>query len=329
MLRFSPWSNPIDPHILFPISSYQELLEELNCSDFQQWLTKWDLRGGVELAFSAWPNAIKKDWLWALGLPFLTDIERYLQLPDKRILFGISGLPGCGKTSFGKWIEAASSELNWSVKVISMDDFYLPSKDLDQAMEGNPWRVPRALPGSHSTQILKDTIEHWKLTGNLKAPQFDKALRNGLGDRSGWTFSKPDILVIEGWFLGCKLSNGINNFMDDPSIHIEPITSSEKDYQAIVQSELKQYQSIWDEFERIWHIKAIDFLSTKKWKAEQELNLQLERGASIKGESLDRFHRMVQTSIPIRSLQSVKSDVVAKLNTSREIKWIGLSKHDI
>tara|TARA_B100000700_G_scaffold323474_1_gene427320 strand:- start:1016 stop:2005 length:990 start_codon:yes stop_codon:yes gene_type:complete len=328
MIEYYFLSDLVKSHVSFPLSSYEELLIELNFSDIDQWINTWNLRGGSNLAASSWPQGTKKDWLWGLGLPFLTDIERYLQINEERIIFGISGLPGCGKTSLGKWIESAALELNWAVKVISLDDFYLPSKELDEAMAGNPWRVPRGLPGSHSIQLLKDTIQTWKTTGLLKSPHFDKALRNGKGDRSGWSVGNPEILIIEGWFLGCQLTNNITNSMDDLLVDIKPITSIEKDYQFVVQRELKKYQPIWDEFERIWHLKAIDFLATKNWKTQQESNLQRERGASLQGEDLDLFHRMVQTSIPLESIQSVKSDVIVKLNESRQIKWVGLSNQE-
>ena len=94
----------------------------------------------------------------------------------------------------------------------------------------------------------------------------------------------------------------------------------------VVQSALKKYQPIWEEFERVWHIKAIDFLSFRQWKTQQEMNLQRERGASIKGESLEKFIRMIETAIPQKDLQSIRSDVLVQLNTFRQIKWVGKSE---
>jgi len=327
MIKSSPWSIPPDPQLLFPLNSYEQLLEAINCPEPFAWLKQWDQRGGVDLASYAWHPGMKKDWLWGIGLPFLSDIERFLRIKSQRTLFGISGLPGCGKTTFGKWLEAAAAQLNWSLKVVSLDDFYLPSQELEKAMFGNPWGVPRALPGSHSIQLLKESIDIWRNTGNLKAPKFDKALRNGLGDRCGWSHSNPQILVIEGWFLGCELASKKITLMDDSLVDSESISPLEKEYQAIVQSALEKYQSIWDEFERIWHLKAVDFTSTKEWKTEQEINLQNERGASLKGKTLELFHRMIETAIPIEDLQSVRSDVVVKLNSSREIIWVGPRKY--
>ena len=110
MTNYSPWSEPIDPHILYPIKPFNNLLESLNWENPIEWLNHWQTRGGVNLASSAWPLATKNDWIWGLGLPFLSDVERFI-FKEERIILGISGLPGCGKTSFGKWLEAAAGEL--------------------------------------------------------------------------------------------------------------------------------------------------------------------------------------------------------------------------
>ena len=58
--------------------------------------------------------------------------------------------------------------------------------------------------------------------------------------------------------------------------------------------------------------------------AAQELNLQRHRGASIKGKSMGLFLRMNQTTIPQENLQLIKSDLVARLDSSREIKGVGI-----
>ena len=37
-------------------------------------------------------------------------------------------------------------------------------------------------------------IDLWYKNGSLIIPQFDKSLRHGLGDRSGWRLSKPKVI---------------------------------------------------------------------------------------------------------------------------------------
>ncbi len=258
-----------------------------------------------------------------MGLPFLSDIERYLINSQRPLIFGISGLPGCGKTSFGKWLEVAAIELSWPLTVLSMDDFYLTADELNIAMYGNPWNVPRGLPGSHSIELLEECIDTWMQHGHLSAPQFDKALRNGLGDRSGWHQSQPKILVLEGWFLGCSTDEESNKLFENKSKNFASLTDREYEYRKVIQNSLAKYQVIWNRFKRIWHLKAIDFYGAADWKVQQEIKMMQERGSALNGKDLDSFIRMIQHSIPKESLQSINSDVVIKINKAREIKWVG------
>ena len=101
---------------------------------------------------------------------------------SERKIIGISALPGTGKTTLGKWLEAISLKLNFKVNVISIDDFYLPSDEMKYAINNNPWNVSRGFPGSHSVHLMRETLLNWKVDGHLKVPVFDKSLRNGLGD---------------------------------------------------------------------------------------------------------------------------------------------------
>ena len=319
----TPWSEPRDPDLMFPMRSYEQLLYDLGWEDPLAWLHHWIERGGLNLACSAWPPNIRTNWLWGLCLPFLSEIEQYIGNQEHQIILGISGLPGCGKTTFGKWIEAVAAELDWSVSVISMDDFYLPGPQLDIAMAGNPWNVPRGLPGSHSIDLFEQTIDSWMKKGDLCAPQFDKALRNGRGDRCGWRRTSPNILVIEGWFLGCSTTQLDSYNVSMMNENTPPLLLSEHEYRSVVQASLQRYQFLWKKFGRIWHLKASEFDATSLWKSQQEMNMQEERGASLKGNSLDSFIRMIQTSIPKRSLQSIDSSVVVKLNRARSITWVG------
>ncbi len=307
-------------------TNFSTLLAELGWPNSAEWLDYWLDRGGESIAANSWPDGVRSDWFWSVGFPFLSDLERHLKSDSKPVLFGISGLPGCGKTTFGRWLEAAALELNISLAVISLDDFYLPSPQLDLAMAGNPWNVPRALPGSHSTELIMQTIQRWKRDGNFVAPVFDKALRNGKGDRSGWRECSPQILIIEGWFLGCPLSKLEPDSNEDLELLSPPLSLSEKKYRSTVQKCLEEYIQIWEEFDRLWHFKADDFRSTKYWKAQQESNLIRERGSGLSGDSLDSFIRMIEASLPQTSLECIASNVLILLNQSRSIKWVGRSQ---
>ncbi len=324
--NLSPWSNPKNPDILFPIESYEKLLKTLGYQEVSKWLEGWSIRGGANLAFSAWPRNIKSDWIWGIGLPFLSEIEHSITESKDSVLLGISGLPGCGKTSLGKWLEKACLELNWPLTVISLDDFYYSATQLNDAMEGNPWGVPRGLPGSHSIELLNQVLDHWSNTEEILAPQFDKSLRNGLGDRSGWRKTRTKILVIEGWFLGCEpIKNSSIIELAEKNIY-PPLGTQERIYRKRIQHSLCEYNSIWSRFKRIWHLKSLDFNSTRNWKTEQEKNMGKLRGSSLKGKSLESFIRMIQASIPQESLMNINSDVIIEIDSLRQIRWVGVNE---
>jgi len=79
-------------------------------------------------------------------------------------------------------------------------------------IKNTPWNVSRGFPGSHSVKLMHDKLLDWKNNGELNVPVFDKSLRNGLGDRSHWRSDNPDLLILEGWFLGTEpLSTDIND----------------------------------------------------------------------------------------------------------------------
>ncbi len=305
-------------NISFPLERFYSLLLELDWQP-SEWIDFWRNHNSVKTLSSLLPAGTKADWIWGICIPLLSDINKNLLRNKKRKIYGISALPGCGKTSLGRWLEAAGKELNVSIKVISLDDFYLPGIELDKAMQGNPWGVPRGLPGSHSISLLEQSLDIWLSSGFLKAPKFDKALRNGCGDRSGFLECNPDLLVLEGWFLGCcPINNDFSEAISNDSLSIT-LTEKEKLYRERIQKILIQYLSIWNRIHRIWHIKPIDYSSTCQWKIEQEKEMLLKRGAALKGDSLKSFVRMIQCSLPEESLMNIDADVVVEINNQRDV----------
>ncbi len=320
---YSPWSVPDENEIGFSLLEYESLLYELGYNEPLKWANQWIALGGSSFNSNVWPASTKFDWVWGIGFPLLTDLANHLATSSYRHIIGLSGLPGTGKTSLGKWLEAASKALNCSICVISIDDFYLPSCELVKAMEGNPWNVPRGLPGSHDIKLLKETLVRWLNTGELLSPQFDKALRGGCGDRSGWRKFKPQILVIEGWFLGCHDLVSQKSSLSKNSL-IPPLSTAEKSYRELVQISLREYLPIWEIFTRIWHLRPEHFHYAASWKEQQEKQMMNERGAALNGADLNAFIRMIFSAIPQESIINIPANVVVNLNEDRSINSIGI-----
>ena len=193
-----------DLNIKFPLDKFEKLIIDIGWESMDDWFNFWNNQKNILSIDQFWSNKVNDDWIWGLALPLLSQAYKFKNNFSDRKIIGISALPGTGKTTLGKWLEAISLKLDFKIAVISIDDFYLPSPEMKLAIKNNPWNVSRGFPGSHSVKLMHDKLLNWKISGELKVPVFDKSLRNGLGDRSHWRSDKPDLLIIEGWFLGVE-----------------------------------------------------------------------------------------------------------------------------
>ena len=191
-----------DLNINFPLDKFEKLIIDIGWESLDDWFDFWNNQKDILSIDQYWNNKVNDDWIWGLALPLLSQAYRFHNNFSNRKIIGISALPGTGKTTLGNWLEAISLNLNFKIAVISIDDFYLPSDEMKLAIKNNPWNVSRGFPGSHSVKLMYEKLINWKINGELNVPVFDKSLRNGLGDRSHWRFDNPDLVILEGWFLG-------------------------------------------------------------------------------------------------------------------------------
>ena len=296
-----------------------KLLRFLGIDDPHQWRQSWICQL-INLELEAWHPNSSADWLWSLGIPLLSLAHEY---QGRKKLVGLSALPGCGKSSLGIWLETAARNLGLSLQVVSIDDFYFPADQLERSMQGNPWGVPRALPGSHDLKLLQQTLAHWRQGQDVQCPQFDKALRNGRGDRSGWRACNADLLVLEGWFVGCE--GGYDPTLQDRDLE-PPLTAKELAYRKQTEQILQRYQPIWTQLDLLWQLRAMDSQSPRLWKRQQEHDMHTSRGSSLNGSELDGFIRMILSAIPSETVRNIPADVVIDVDSSRELTRIHLNQ---
>ena len=296
-----------------------KLLRFLGIDDPHQWRQSW-ISQLINLELEAWHPNSSADWLWSLGIPLLSLAREY---QGRKTLVGLSALPGCGKSSLGHWLETAAHNLGLSLQVVSIDDFYFPAEQLERSMQGNPWGVPRALPGSHDLKLLQCTLEDWRNGLPVQCPCFVKALRNGLGERSGWRTCDADLLVLEGWFVGCPA--GYEPTMQEEGLN-PPLTRSEMAYRRKIEEILQRYQPIWHQLDQLWQLRATDHQSPQLWKRQQEDAMRTARGSSLNGSALDGFIRMILSAIPSETIQNIPADVVFDVDPNRDLTRIRLNR---
>ncbi len=304
---------------LFPLDTYRLFLEGLSINP-SLFFDKWSDIDTQTIFDKYWKKNTKSDWKWSLTFPFFSLLENYVNYINHPTIIGFSGLPGSGKSTLGFWIDSVARELSLDIKVVSLDDFYLPGQEMDIAMKGNPWNVPRGFPGSHSLDLLHQSLDTFLKTGVLISPAFDKSLRNGKGDRSGWSEIRSKVLVLEGWFVGCEPVSDLSKIDNLAEDELDfSLRQSEKDYRILIQESLGQYSKIWKKIDKLWHLKSSQFNNTILWKSQQEDEMIRLKGSGLKGNYLTDFIRMIQTSIPQQSLSFINSDTTVEISQNRRI----------
>ena len=214
-----------------------------------------------------------------------------------------------------KWLEAISLKLNFKIGYFT-DDFYLPSDQMKTVIENNPWNVSRGFPGSHSVKLMHEKLLNWKINGELNVPVYDKSLRNGLGDRSHWRMDNPDLLILEGWFLGIEPSPfDVNN---DQPINLAALSKHESLYRLKIQDNLYQYLDVCL-IDNIWHLNPLKFEYMNLWKSNQEKEMLLKKGSALQDEKLSNFLRMFNVSIPHKSFDAINSYALILIDQYRNL----------
>ena len=309
-------------NINFPLDKFEKLIVDIGWESLDDWFIFWNTQKNILSIDQYWNNKVNDDWIWGLALPLLSHAYKFQNNYSDRKIIGISALPGTGKTTLGKWLEAISMKLNFKISVISIDDFYLPSDEMKLAIKNNPWNVSRGFPGSHSVKLMHEKLLNWKINGELNVPVFDKSLRNGLGDRSHWRLDNPDLLIIEGWFLGIQPLSGDLNYQ---IINSAELSSHELSYSHIIQNNLNKYLDVWSLIDKIWHLKPMKFEYMNMWKINQEKEMFLQKGNSLKDDKLSNFLRMLNVSIPHKSFDAINSYALLLIDQERNIVEAGLN----
>ena len=302
--------------INFPVDKFEKLIIDIGWESLDDWFNFWKIQKNILSVDQYWNNKVNDDWIWGLALPLLSQAYKFHNNYSERKIIGISALPGTGKTTLGKWLEAISIKLNFKISVISIDDFYLPSDEMKLAIKDNPWNVSRGFPGSHSVKLMHEKLLNWKINGELNVPVFDKSLRNGLGDRSHWRSDNPDLLVIEGWFLGIKPFPIDVNFQN---ISLADLSPQESSYRCNIQNNLNKYLDIWSLIDNIWHLKPLKFEYMNMWKTNQEKEMFLQKGKALQDEKLSNFLRMLNVSIPHKSFDFINSYALLLIDQGRNL----------
>lgn len=216
------------------------------------------------------------DYLW----PLVQDMNAHYKATgfDRPWLVGLQGTQGSGKSTVCLFIKALLEKcFNYSVLVMSIDDFYLTRQERQTLSETvHPLLVTRGVPGTHDVQLAKNTFEaiaEMQEGGSIAYPSFDKSI-DDRKDKSAWPTidKKVDIILFEGWCVGATaqterlLEQGINQ--------LENEEDADGTWRHYVNDQLKgPYKELYGQLDNLIVLKAPSFKQVYEWRLLQEQKL--------------------------------------------------------
>ncbi len=273
---------PLDPAFspLWPETPYQRLLQACGVEDPVAWQERWRQHPDV--------LSIPPDPRWAVVLPLLSRCQGAVG-KGKRLLIGLNAPVGAGKSSLGAWLSALAPALGLRLSSLSIDDFYWPWQERISRMAGNPFGVDRVPPGSHDADLLAHQLASWRQDGVLRWPRFDKRLRQGRGDRSDWSAQQADVVLLEGWMIGCRaigpaaLAERLERLGGGASLGLTP---EEQAWLPHWDTALLPYAPVWEQLDGLWLLRPLDWSWPHRWRFQAEAR-QRRLGGSIKGSAVN------------------------------------------
>ncbi len=283
----------------FPSGPHRRLLAACGVEDPDSWAVAWRQR----LEWHGWrPGAIdlSPSLVWGLALPLLARCAQGAGT-GKRWLIGLNGPVGAGKTTLARCLEQLAPLLGSRLAVVSIDDAYRPWEERRNRLAGNPFGVDRVPPGSHDVALLLERIRIWREGGALDLPRFDKRLRQGSGDRSGWERLEADVLVLEGWLLGCRPLGSeelARQLSKDRAARFTDLSPEEWLWLPRWDEALAGYVPLWSELDALWQLRPTDWSLPRRWRFQAEARQRRRSGAGLDGAALNRLVRASLGSLP-------------------------------
>ena len=217
----------------------------------------------------------------------LTVKEHYKPLADRIVkLFnkknavyfvGINGCQGSGKSTLTEFMaEYLIAQYQLNVIVMSLDDFYVPSKKRNQlARDIHPLLATRGVPGTHDitalNHVLSQLSEH---RAGFSIPRFNKAIDEPFPQNQWTSVEKPvDIILLEGWCWGVTAQT--DEQLQTPINELEREHDTDGKWRSYVNQQLKTaYEPLYKKMDFWLALQAPSFDCVYQWRLEQEQKLQ-------------------------------------------------------
>ena len=245
------------------------------------------------------------------------------------LMVGICGAQGTGKSTLAEFLaEELDWMADWSVAVLSMDDFYLSRIErLELSRKVHPLMATRGPPGTHDCGMMGDYLQRLRRLGDgesLPLPRFDKS-RDDRAPPESWpcVVGPLDAVILEGWCLGVPPQDASD--LVTPINDLEARRDGDACWRTHVNDCLREdYAEIFSQLERLIFLQAPDMESVLRWRSKQERKLIAGTSARKPGimneaqlqefvQHFERLSRVAMAQLP------AMADVTLMLDSSHQV----------
>ena len=255
----------------------------------------------------------------------------------QRPVLGLNGPVGAGKSTLARQLQRLFAAEGLQLAVASIDDAYLPLAARRRAMAGNPFGVGRVPPGSHEPELLQEAIAHWRRQrwlaagrprAPLELPRFDKTLCQGEGDRTRPWHGEADVVLLEGWLLGCRPlpEAALQRWCMARERHGVPLSAAGQAWLQRCNGALAAYAGLWAELDGLVMLWPRSWQLPRRWRFQAEARQRRSGGGWLPPAALDALVRASLESLPAELYQRpLLSGAlwVRELDGRRHCSWQG------
>lgn len=267
--------------------------------------------------------------LWGLALPLISRLQRCCSPSGPYPVLALQAPVGAGKSTLARQLQALAATVGLRLVVASIDDAYHAWPERQRRLAGNPFGVSRVPPGSHEPELLVAAITAWRQGGPLILPRFDKTLRQGQGDRSGWQrWDSADALLLEGWLVGYE-PVGPARIAHWLEAHPDALSAAERAWLPRWDRALEAYQPLWRCCDSFWMLQPERASSVMRWRLQAEARQRRRDGQALATHEIQALVRASQASLPAglyAPALEARAIAVARLDGRRRCRQVTLNQ---
>jgi D-glycerate 3-kinase len=217
--------------------------------------------------------------------------EIAMEAIGKRVVVGINGAQGSGKSTACRFLEVLLVEHNQRSATLSIDDLYLTRAERERLGRNvHPLLATRGVPGTHDPALGLKVIEDFRAGRDLVLPRFDKSIDDRRPEPER-VKGPLDVLLFEGWCLGAMPQG--DAALAEPVNALEASEDPEGAWRAYVNRALREdYAPLFAELDMLVMLKVPDFASVRRNRALQEDKLRTRNPGApglMDAAALERF----------------------------------------